>query len=45
MSKREALLEFGVGLLEKRDLSYWLNCGTLLGIVMIHSDGVYFVPT
>lgn len=33
MDKLEALLEFGIALLKKREINYWLDCGTLLGIV------------
>jgi hypothetical protein len=33
MNKLEALLEFGTALLKKREINYWLDCGTLLGII------------
>ena len=33
MNELEALLEFGIDLLKKREINYWLDCGTLLGAI------------
>ena len=33
MNKLELLLEYGVDLLNKQSIRYWLDCGTLLGVV------------
>ena len=33
MSQKHKILDYGIKLLKKRNINYWIDCGTLLGIV------------